>query len=100
MLHSEIEGTTFRLQLRPVIDLTEDAFFELCQINRKLRMERTADGEILIMPPAGGEIGAANAELVGQLRDWAKRDGTGVVFDSSAGFTLPSAPPAHRTRPG
>ena len=90
MLHSEIEGTTLRLQLRPVIDLSEDAFFELCQINRKLRMERTAEGEILIMPPAGGETGAANAELVGQLRNWAKQDETGVVFDSSAGFTLPS----------
>jgi len=42
------------------------------------------------MPPAGGETGAANAELVGQLRDWAKRDGTGIPFDSSAGFTLAS----------
>ena len=90
MLHSEIEGSTFRLQMRPVINLTEDEFFAFCQLNRKLRLERTAQGEILIMPPSGGETGAANAEIVGQLRDWAKGEGNGIVFDSSAGFTLPN----------
>jgi Uma2 family endonuclease len=88
MLHHDIEGSTVRLQMRPVIDLSEDEFFEFCQLNRKLRLERTAEGEILIMAPAGVEAGAANAELVGQVRDWAKRDGKGVVFDSSSGFTL------------
>ncbi len=78
------------VHLRPVLDLTDDQFFEFCQINRDLRMERTAQGELIVMPPAGGETGDRNAEITMQLRLWAKRDGTGTSFDSSTGFTLPN----------
>jgi Uma2 family endonuclease len=87
--HSEIEGSTVRLRLRPVVELTEDAFFDLCQLNRKLRLERTAQGEILIMPPSGGETGASSAKITARLEAWAEKDGSGIVFDSSTGFTLP-----------
>src|SRR2546421_8206820 len=78
------------LRTRPVLDLSEDQFFELCQLNRDLRIERTAEGELLIMPPAGWETSGRNAELAMQLAIWAKRDGTGVVSDSSGGFLLPN----------
>ena len=78
------------LRTRPALDLSEDQFFELCQLNRELRIERNAEGDWLIMPPAGGETGRGNAEITVQLGVWAKRDGTGVVFDSSTGFRLPN----------
>ena len=43
------------LQLQPAIALTEDQFYEFCQLNRDFRIERTAVGELVIMPPTGSE---------------------------------------------
>lgn len=83
-------GLPIPLRLRPVIELTEDQFFELCQLNRDIRIERTAEGEMLLMPPTGGETSDSNAEITMQLRLWAKRDGTGTSFDSSGGFRFPN----------
>jgi len=70
--------------------LTEEQFFRLCLDNRDLRLEMTANGEIIIMTPTGSETGRRNSEINYQLNHWAKRDGRGVVFDSSAGFKLPN----------
>jgi Uma2 family endonuclease len=84
------DGLPLIVYLRPVLELTDDQFFELCQINRDLRIERTARGELVIMPPTGWKTGERNAEITLQLRTWAKQDGTGVVTDSSAGFKLPN----------
>jgi Uma2 family endonuclease len=78
------------LQMSPVVNLTRDEFFNFCQLNRNLRLERTAGGEIVIMSPAGGSTGSRNSELNAQLRTWAKKDGRGVTFDSSTGFDLPN----------
>jgi Uma2 family endonuclease len=78
------------LRTRPAIELTDDEFFALCQINRDLRFERTSQGDIIIMPPTGAATGSRNAEITAQLRNWAKQDGTGAVFDSSTGFKLPN----------
>ncbi len=78
------------LRFRPIIELTDDQFFEFCQLNRDIRIERTAQGEIEIMPPAGGKTSERNSEANFQLRLWAKKDGTGATFDSSGGFRLPN----------
>ena len=78
------------IHLRPVVDLTDDQFFELCQINSDLRLERNPKGDIIVMPPTGGETSNRNSEINRQLGNWARRDGTGAAFDSSAGFTLPN----------
>lgn len=85
-----IENSPLVLHLHPVINLTDDQFFEFCQINRDLRIERTATGELLIMPPTGTETGGRNFNLIGQLWVWVNQDGTGIGFDSSTGFTLPN----------
>jgi len=73
-----------------VVEMTDDQFFDFCQVNRELRMERTAEGDIVIMLPAGFESGRRNATITARLRIWAERDGLGVVVDSSAGFRLPN----------
>ena len=78
------------VQLHPVIKMSDDQFFEFCQLNRDLRIERTASGELLIMPPTGAQTGRRNFSLAVQLGIWAEKDGTGIGFDSSTGFTLPS----------
>ena len=70
--------------------LSDDEFFELCRANQELRMERTAEGEIIIMPPTGGETGNRNHALNGQLYIWTKQDTSGSAFDSSTGFKLPN----------
>jgi Uma2 family endonuclease len=69
---------------------TEDEFFQFCQANRDLHIERTAGGEIIVMSPTGGYAGYQSGEVFGQLRLWAKKDGTGAAFDSSTGFHLPN----------
>jgi Uma2 family endonuclease len=78
------------LNLNPVIQLTDEQFFQLCQVNQDLRFERTATGELIIMPPAGGETSNRNGRLNQQLFNWADADGTGIAFDSSGGFKLPN----------
>ncbi len=78
------------LRLLPAIRLSDDDLFALCALNRELRIERTAEGDLLLMPPTGAETGDSNAEIGMQLRVWAKRDGTGTTFDSSTGFLLPN----------
>jgi Uma2 family endonuclease len=85
-----VENSPLVLHLHPVINLTDEQFFEFCQINRDLRIERTATGELLIMPPTGTETGGRNFRLNGQLYNWTEQNGTGVGFDSSTGFTLPN----------
>jgi Uma2 family endonuclease len=86
----QVEPAALLVHLRPVIELTEDQFFEFCQINRDLRIERTAEGDLVIMPPEGGATGNRSAILVTFLTQWALQDGTGVTFGSSTGFILPN----------
>jgi Uma2 family endonuclease len=78
------------LRLEPVIDMSDEQFFELCQLNRDLRLERTSQGDLVIMPPTGGETGRTNFKLTQVFGNWVDADGTGVGFDSSTGFTLPN----------
>ena len=77
------------IQLHPILNLSEDEFFDFCQINRDLRIERSAQGELIIMAPSGGDSSSRNARLNYQLFSWALRNGTGTVYDSSGGFELP-----------
>jgi Uma2 family endonuclease len=84
------EVLPIELQLHPALALTDEQFFELCQINPDLRFERTAHGNLVIMPPTTSDTGNYNFDLNGQLWVWVKQDGTGKGFDSSTGFTLPN----------
>ena len=82
-------GWALVLRLRPAIDLTREQFFHFCQLNPEVRIERMADGDIATMAPTGGETSARNLRLSAQAGAWADADGSGVAFDSSAGFELP-----------
>ena len=78
------------LRLAPLVTLDDGQLFEFCQLNRDLRIERDAEGVLVLMAPAGGASSARNLELSRQLANWAQRDGTGIAFDSSVGFVLPN----------
>jgi Uma2 family endonuclease len=76
------------LRIRPERQMTDDEYFDLCAANDGLRIERTAEGDIIVRAPTGGETGYRNMALSGQLYAWAKRDGRGKAFDSNAEFIL------------
>ena len=78
------------VNFKSVIEMTDEQFFELCQNNRDLRFERNANGELIIMPPTGGETGNKNARITQQVMNWTDVDGTGIAFDSSTCFKLPN----------
>ncbi len=80
---------TIPIGLMPVV--TCHQFAALAAANRDLRLELTAKGELIVMPPTGGETGRSNSELTRQMGNWAdQHSDLGLVFDSSTGFTLPS----------
>ena len=72
-----------------VAGFSDDEFFAFCQSNDTARIERTANHEIIIMPPAGFESGAASATAGGNLFMWQRQLRHGRVADSSTGYTLP-----------
>jgi Uma2 family endonuclease len=69
---------------------TEGEFFDFCQANGDLRIERTAKGAIIVMSPAGGYSSFRSGEVFRQLAMWAEKDGTGVAFGANMGFLLPT----------
>ncbi|MEM1240509.1 MAG: Uma2 family endonuclease [Cyanobacteria bacterium P01_H01_bin.26] len=82
--------TSFTLTLSPIVPLTREQFYQLCQVNRDIRMERTNIGDLILIPPTGWGTGCRNSKLNLRLGNWAEQDGTGIVFDSSTGFSLPN----------
>jgi Uma2 family endonuclease len=72
------------------VHLTDEQFYQLCQNNRQLQFERTAKGELIIMPPVGGESGNREADLIIDLGIWNRQTALGYTFSSSTIFKLPN----------
>lgn len=72
------------------LQLTDKQLERISYDNEPMQLELTAKGELVIMPPAGAQVGWAEGELYFQVASWAKQDGTGVTFGASAGFHLPN----------
>ena len=81
---------TLTLKLPKRRTLTDDEFYEFCQQNDNVQLERNAHGEILIMAPTGGTTGDKSGEIVTELKLWNRQTHLGKVFDSSTGFILPN----------
>ncbi|NJL55150.1 Uma2 family endonuclease [bacterium] len=86
----QTESIPLTVNLPMQVEMTVAEFYEFCQANRDLRIERSASGELIIMPPAFADTGNRNLKIAQQLANWADQDGTGEAFDSSSGFTLPN----------
>ena len=72
------------------VHLTDEQFYELCQNNTELKFERTATGELIIMPPVGGESGNREAGLIADVEIWNRQTQLGYAFSSSTIFKLPN----------
>lgn len=72
------------------LTVTHEQFVQLALANRDLQLERTATGELIVMPPTGSYTGKRNFDIAGQLWLWNRRTKLGVAFDSSTGFYLPN----------
>ncbi|MBE8969059.1 Uma2 family endonuclease [Nostocales cyanobacterium LEGE 12452] len=86
----QTESIPLTVNFPSLVQMTNEQFYEFCQANGDLRIERTANGEVIIMPPAFSDTGNRNFNIAAQLGNWTEQDGTGIGFDSSAGFTLPN----------
>ncbi|MFN9399008.1 MAG: Uma2 family endonuclease [Dolichospermum sp.] len=89
-LSVDLEILPMVLEILPNMIMTDDQFFDFCQLNRHFRIERNQIGDLFIMSPTGSETEERNFNLIVQLGIWTKQDGTGVGFGSSGGFTLPN----------
>lgn len=83
-----VSGLPMVLKLDQV-NLTDEQFYWLCQANRDMKLERSAAGALLIMPPVGGRSGGREADLITEVNIWNRRAGSGKVFSSSTIFRLP-----------
>ena len=83
----QTERFPLTVELPSAPQMTDAQFYEFCQANRDLQIERTARGEVIIMPPAFSDTGNRNGKIF-QQANWVDQDGTGETFDSSTGFTL------------
>lgn len=82
--------TPIVLNLTPFVELSDEQFYQLCQNHRDLKFERTAQGELVIVAPVGGEGGSWEADLIGDLVYWNRQKQLGKVFSSSTCFKLPN----------
>ncbi|MEG4571978.1 Uma2 family endonuclease [Microcoleus sp. N3A4] len=82
--------TAITLNLNSLIELTSEQFYQLCEENPDLKLERNANGELIVMPPTGGETGRSNSKFNLQIGLWNEQTQLGEAFDSSTGFTLPN----------
>ncbi len=82
--------TAITVNLNPIIQLTDNQFYQLCRENPEVKFERNTKGEILIMSPTGGETGKRNVEVAADFVFWNRQTKLGVCFDSSTCFKLPN----------
>lgn len=82
--------TAITINFNSIIEISDEQFYQLCTQNPETQFERNCEGEILIMPPTGGETGKRNANLIVQLAIWNQQAKLGEVFDSSTGYKLPN----------
>jgi Uma2 family endonuclease len=72
------------------VNLTDEQFYHLCQANETWKLEQNQKGELLIMPPVGGNSGKQEANLILKVGVWNEQTQLGEVFSSSTIFRLPN----------
>lgn len=70
------------------LQVTPEQFERLCQLNPDLRLEVNRDGELIVMPPTGGDTGKRNFKLIVQFGNWVEQNGMGEGYDSSTGYNF------------
>lgn len=83
------DSILFTFDVRP-LKMTDKAFYNFCQSNKDFRFEMDKRGNLIIMPPTFLETSRKNADINVQLGIWARKDKTGIAFESDGMFTLPN----------
>jgi Uma2 family endonuclease len=81
--------TAYTINLNPVLDMTDEQFYQLCRSNPELKFERSPKRELIVMPPTGGETGNRNFNIGLDIGIWNRQTQLGICFDSSTCFKLP-----------
>jgi Uma2 family endonuclease len=92
MINSADLFNTVAVQIPTTLTLkvSHEEFIQLAISNRYLQLERTAQGELIVNPPTGGETGHRNLDMEGQLWQWNRQTKLGKAFNASTGFHLPN----------
>jgi Uma2 family endonuclease len=70
--------------------ISDEHFEKICSNNRDFKIEQTAEGELILMPPTLPDSGWRNNDLSTDVTIWNRKTKGGIVFDSSTYFTLPN----------
>jgi Uma2 family endonuclease len=81
---------TFTLDFSSILNIDDEQFEKICHNNPDVQFERTAQGELIIMPPVGAESGEREANIITDLMNWNRRTKLGKTFSSSTCFKLPN----------
>jgi Uma2 family endonuclease len=82
-----MEAITLNLK---TVELSDEQFYRLCRANEQWKLERTPEGELIIMSPVGGVSGYREADFITDLNIWNRQNQAGKVFSSSTIFRLPN----------
>ena len=85
-----VEAESFVIKFKPLTYMDDEQFARFCALNDDLRIERNAKGDIILIPPAFTYTSKQNMKISSQLDNWAENDGTGIAYESSAGYKLPN----------
>jgi Uma2 family endonuclease len=88
-MNVEFPDTALPARVRLDSPLSDDDLFDFCRQNEPLRVERDANGDLLLMTPSGMDGDASNTDLTIELGNWARQDARGRSLGNNAGFTLP-----------
>lgn len=79
----------FTIKLIDTLRFSDEEFFLLCCINRKLRLEKDKFGNIIILPLDDLNSSALQGKVLAALSIWNKTAKAGKILDSNGGVTLP-----------
>lgn len=85
---TQVNSSQINIPSNLTLSVTHEQFLQLAGANRDIQLERTAGGELIVMPPTGSDKGNKNSEISGQLWLWNRQMELGKTFDSSTGQKL------------
>ena len=88
------------LHVRAASQIADQELMRFCAENELLRVERDANGELILMSPSGTESGGIELEIGAELREWALRDGRGKLTAQTPASNCRIAPFVPQTRIG
>jgi Uma2 family endonuclease len=84
-----LENLPLPARIRPDVPMTDEELMRFSSANANLRIERAANGDLIVMTPSGSKTANMNMLIATFLTLWTIEDGRGLAFDSNGGFRLP-----------